>query len=209
MLEACRASLEAKCRARGIPVPAVRELTDMQRGAAAYFVRKTADFFRDSRERFPQDDLSDRCLVWLQGESDKTCQTLEYETMLETLWHTCRHKLGFTHFLCIRVGYFGDERIPAIMKAQENFCAAQPDAWMMTRACSMMPWAGQDQDSWFVRRPEECYQNCRDSFAGFHNQHINEKGFLLIAERMAARLEAILEHRSLPELEEELVRAMI
>jgi hypothetical protein len=71
------------------------------------------------------------------------------------------------------------------MKAQEEFCKDTPDAFMMTRAYSLMPYVGQEQSEWFNEIPTEEYQYCRDSFYGFGNQHVNEKGHLLLAKRLA------------------------
>ena len=183
-----------------------RTITAMCRGASAYFAQKTLDFFRDCSDRFATEDLSSRCLIWLQGESDATMDQMEYQTLLEVFWDKAR-RLGFTHFFCLRVGYFGNESILQVMKAQEQFCREAPDAWMLTRAASLMPFAGHRSD-WFVRETEEAYQNCRDSFAGFANQHINEKGFRLIASHAAANMERILRKQE-PLLEAESIREMI
>ena len=188
----------------GVPPGLTHEANDMTHGASACFRRKCEAFFRESAERFPDDDTSVRCLLWLQGESDKTMKTAEYRTLLEVFWRRLR-QIGFTHFLCVRVGFFGDRRVVNIMKAQEEFCAAAPDAFIVTRACSLMPLAGQPPE-WYTRAPEEEYLNCRDSFFGFPNQHINEKGFRVIARRSAENMERILTRHELPVPEEETVR---
>lgn len=183
-----------------------RMANDMSKGASAYFAQKCTDFFRDSRKAFPEDDTSQRCLFWLQGEGDAAMEAAEYRILLETLWERAR-QIGFTHFFCVRVGYFGNEGILRVMKAQEDFCATTADAYMLTRACSLIPFAGQEE-SWFLSKPGEEYQLCRDSFFGFENQHINEKGFLLAATHAAENLERVLILGQLPVLEAENIRGM-
>jgi len=191
-------------RERNLPY-AVRSVDDMSRGASAYFAQKSADFFRDSQTEFP--DAAERCLFWLQGEGDVRMASEEYRMLMEVLWERAR-QIGFTHFFCIRVGYFGDEGILRVMKAQEEFCAHTPGAYMLSRVGSFFPYVGQNE-KWFVRPPEETYQLCRDSWYGFENQHINEKGFLLIAKHAAANLERVLMLSALPVLEAENVRGMM
>lgn len=182
--------------------------TDMCRGASAYFLEKTGAFFKDSQVRFANEDLSQKYLVWLQGESDIKLSVIEYKTMLEVFWKKCK-ELGFTKFLCIRVGYFGCDEIVNIMKAQEEFCNETPDAYMMTRAYSLMPYAGQEQSEWFSEIPTDEYQYCRDSFYGFTNQHINEKGHLLLAKRLAENLHRMSYMNKEPLLESELVKMLL
>lgn len=199
--------LTEKCRASSRPVPAPRELTDMQRGAAKCFAQKAAAFLRDSEKQFPGEDLSTRCFVWLQGESDAAMDKDEYQTLLEVLWKKVQ-TLGFTHFLCIRVGLWGDPHIIEVIRAQEAFCACTPEAVMLTRACSLMPLARQPE-GWFVQEPGEEYQFCRDSHYGFDNQHFNEKAFLLVAQRAAENMDRLLYRHEAPVLEEELLTGML
>ena len=184
-----------------------RTINDMCRGASACFAHKCRDFFRDCRERFAQEELGSRCLIWLQGESDAMMSQTEYQTLLEVLWLRARN-IGFTHFFCLRVGFFGNENILQVMKAQEQFCQNAPNAWMLTRASSLIPFAGHRGD-WFLHQPGSEYQNCRDSFLGFANQHINEKGFRLIAARAAGNMERILHNNEPPLLEAENIRGML
>ena len=208
MLSKYHMAMELKCTERGIDIPKPLELTDMCRGASEYFNQKTSCFFKDSEEKFKNEDLSCRCLVWLQGESDVSLSVLQYKTLLEVFWNTYK-KLGFTHFLCLRVGYFGSDGIVNIMKAQEEFCKETDDAYMMTRAYSLMPFAGQEQSEWFSEIPSDEYQLCRDSFYGFNNEHINEKGHWLLASRLVENLERLLYTNEQPILEKELVKALL
>jgi len=207
MLEKYHTTINQKCAELNVDIPKSLEINDMCRGASEYFKQKTAGFFKDSEEHFQNEDLSIRCLVWLQGESDVGLSVLQYKTLLEVFWDTYK-KLGFTHFLCLRVGYFGSDGIAKVMKAQEEFCKENNDAYMMTRAYSLMPYAGQTQSEWFSEIPTDEYQLCRDSFYGFDNQHINEKGHLLLAERFINNLERLLYKNEEPILEPELVKKL-
>lgn len=208
MLAKYHSLIMQKCNELSMEIPEPLVLTDMCRGASEYFKQKTTCFFKDSEEHFKGEDLSCRCLVWLQGESDVNLTTLQYKTLLEVFWNTYK-KLGFTHFMCIRVGYFGSDGIAKIMKAQEEFCNETPDAYMMTRAYSMMPYAGQSQSDWYIKQPDEEYQYCRDSFFGFDNQHVNEKGHIVLAKRFTENLNRILYLNKQPILENELVKALL
>jgi len=185
----------------------MRTVDDMSRGAAAYFARKAADFFRDSENVFPMEDTSQRCLFWLQGEGDVSMEAEEYRLLMEVLWDRAK-QIGFTHFFCVRVGYFGSDGIVRVMKAQEDFCTRTKDAYMLTRCGSFFPFVGQEE-GWFMEPPEEEYRLCRDSWYGFENQHINEKGFQLIAKRGAANMERVLIEGLQPVLEAENVREMM
>ena len=180
---------------------------EMAREASAYFAEKVKAFFEDCEKQFVGDDMSVKALVWLQGESDAAYGYQYYKTALSVLWDKAR-ALGFTHFFCIRVDYFGNPGILDVMKAQEDFCAETPDAYMLTRACSFMPYAGHDDKDWFVGEIPPEYHDCRDSFYGFPNQHINEKGFCLIAKRSVANFIKLMAKGQIPELEPELIKAM-
>lgn len=177
-------------------------------GAANYFFEKCRDFFLDAEASFSDDDLNDRCFFWLQGESDANDSVLEYETKLELLWNELK-SAGFTHFFCIRVDFFGKDTIYHVMKAQESFVSKHSDAYMLTRAASYLPYAGQNEAEWFLTPPTEEYGNCRDSFFGYANQHINEKGFALIAKHAAENLVRVLMEGKEPLLEEENIKALV
>jgi len=176
--------------------------------AAEYFEEKCRDFFTDSCSLFGDDDLSDRILIWHQGESDAKSEYAYYKTQLSVLWERAR-RIGFTKFFIIRVGFWGNEAIAEIMRAQEDFANETDEVYILTRAASFIPFFGHDDDGWFLKAPGKEYENCRDSFFGFPNQHVNDRGFKLIAKRAADNLiRTVFENRP-PELEEELIIPLI
>lgn len=187
-----------------------REINDMCRGASAYFFQKSRDFFRDAAWQFPDEDQSEKCLVWLQGETDchSGMDPHDYALLLSILWEECK-KIGFTRFFMVRVGYFGDPEILNVMQGQEDFCLSTPDAYMMTRAYSFFPYAGRDESEWFIKAPGEEYQFCRDSHYGFVNQHVNEKGFQVIARALTENMDRLFLQNLSPVPEEEIVRGLI
>ena len=176
-------------------------------GAAEYFFEKCHDFFADAENHFESDDLSNKCLFWLQGESDAGGSDVEYEKKLEILRERLK-TIGFTNFFCIRIDYFGSNGISKVMKAQEDFVPRHADAYMLTRAASYLTYPGQKEDDWFISPPGEEYRDCRDSFFGYNNNHINEKGFSLIAERAVKNLYRVLRENKEPILEEENIKAL-
>ena len=179
-------------------LPLKRELC-----GADYFAEKCKDFFCDAAKEFPDDDLSNKCFFWLQGEAEAAKNdVIEYETKLEILWENVK-KLGFTHFFCIRIDYFGHPGIYRVMKAQENFASKHDDVYMLTRVASYFTFPNQDESGWFINPPSEEHKNCRDSFYGFKNDHINEKGFRVIADHAVKNLYNVLVLRKAPILEEE------
>ena len=183
----------------------------MQYGASAYFDRKVLDFFADAEARFDGDDLSVKSFVWCQGEGERSRSYEEYKLRLAVLWEHMRG-LGFTHFFCIRVGYWGgsgQNNLDEIMRAQEDFCQETDNCYIVTRALSLMARKEIDGTDWFAEAPSEEYLECRDSYFGFKNHHVNEKGFGLIAERMADNLERLLYEGKAPLLEKENVSKLI
>ena len=183
------------------------ELTPPFQGASEYFFEKCEHFFADAEKRFHGDDLSTKCLFWLQGESDARSDAVEYQIKLEILWEELK-KIGFTHFFCIRVDYFGHCGIDKVMQAQEHFVTQNDGAYMLTRAASYFTYLGQNDDEWFINSPLDEYKNCRDSFYGFNNHHINEKGFSLLAKRTAKNAYRILIENKPPLLEQENIRSL-
>lgn len=176
-------------------------------GAADYFFEKCSDFFLDAKMHFTEDDISSRCFFWLQGESDVKLSAKEYEIKLDILWEGLKN-IGFTHFFCLRVDFFGVDTIDRIMFAQECFVDKNEDAYMLTRAASYFLYPDQDEKDWFCVEPEEEYNMCRDSFFGYPNQHINEKGFLIIARRATENLIRVLILDEAPILEDENIRTL-
>jgi hypothetical protein len=187
------------------------EDSTMQYGASAYFDRKTMDFFTDAEAHFDGEDLSVKAFVWCQGEAERSRSYEEYKLRLAVLWDHMR-RLGFTHFLCVRIGYWGgsgQNNLHEIMRAQEDFCRETDNCYIVTRAMSLMAHKEIDGTDWFVEAPSEEYLECRDSYFGFKNHHVNEKGFWLIAERMAENLARLLYEGEAPLLEKENVSKLI
>ena len=182
-------------------------LSSRTAGAAEYFFEKSRDFFADAEARFGKELSGNRCFFWLQGEGDAWRSSVEYETKMDVLWEALKQS-GFTHFFCIRIDYFGEDGIYRVMRAQENFVSRREDAYMLTRAASYFVYPGQNEKEWFVSPPPEEYRDCRDSFFGYKNDHINEKGFLLLAERAAKNLFRVLVQNEAPVLEEENIRLL-
>lgn len=176
-------------------------------GAPEYFIEKCVDFFSDAESHFAGDDMTNKCLIWLQGEADAYRSAAEYEMKLSAFWKFLK-PLGFTHFFIVRVDYFGDERIARIMQAQENFASSRKDVYILTRVASYLTYPYQDEEKWFVRAPTDEERECRDSFFGFDNNHINEKGFSVIAERCVKNLYRILVENNEPMLEDENIRSL-
>ena len=176
-------------------------------GAAEYFFEKSRDFFRDAEARFGKELSGNRCFFWLQGEGDAWRSSVEYETKMDVLWEALKQS-GFTHFFCIRIDYFGEDGICKVMRAQENFVSRHSDAYMLTRAASYLAYPEQNEAEWFISPPTEEYRDCRDSFFGYGNDHINEKGFLLLAERAVKNLYRVLGENKEPILEDENIKAL-
>ena len=171
------------------------------------FYEKIADFFKDSEERFAGDDMSERVLFWHQGESDREMDHDTYVARLETFWERAK-KAGFTKFCMIRVGFWGDENIAEVMRAQETFCAKTEDAYMVTRAASFLEWAPENPEGWICGELDDEFKMGRDSFYGFDNQHINEKGFKTIAKYAVPNIIRIVYEGSEPILEDEKINAL-
>ncbi len=171
--------------------------------AKDYFYEKVADFFADCEQKFAEDDMSERVCVWLQGESDREGGGKAYFDRMAALWRDLKGA-GFTKLMVVRVDYWDDDGIAYIMKAQEDFCAANEDAFIITRTASFIPWKGQNREVWYDGELPEEYEFCRDSFYGFSNQHLNDKAFRLIAKAAVPNIICILEGGE-PVLEEELI----
>lgn len=176
--------------------------------ACEYFYQKINDFFVDSNANFPNDDVSEKVLVWLQGESNAEIGYENYKSSLKKFWERLKNN-GFTKFLIIRVGYWGHNAITEIMRAQEDFCKEEKDAYIITRVCSFFEYKGQNTDTWFKNPITEEFTFCRDSFYGFDNQHINEKGFKVIAKYALPNIIRILFENKEPILEEENIIQLI
>jgi len=172
--------------------------------AADYFSEKVCNFFSDSKQFFPEDDIDEKVFVWHQGESDSTSSYHDYLNSLKQLTKKTK-EIGFTKFFICRVGYWGNEKIVNIMRAQEDFCRQEKEAFMITRAASFFEYPNQEIDNWFSASIEEEYQFCRDSFFGYQNNHINEKGFQILAKHAAPNAIRILFEGKKPILEKEII----
>ena len=170
---------------------------------ADYFFEKCNDFFIDSENKFKGEDLSNKCFFFLQGESDANIDKNLYKLYLKTLWKHLKN-IGFTHFFCIRLGYWSCDAILNVMKAQEEFCLEIEDAYMLTRVCSFIPYDGQNLDKWYGNLNYSDYADCRDTYFGFDNDHINEKGFKIIAKSAIENIKRVLIDKTSTVLEDEL-----
>lgn len=160
--------------------------------SADYFFEKTRDLILDSEQKFKGESLENKCFFWLQGEQDAEQPKALYKLYLSVLWEELK-ALGFTHFFCIRVGYWFNDGIAAVMQAQEEFCEENADAYMLTRLYSFMAApSGQDMSYWYGDDTMEDYLFCRDSFYGFPNHHVNEKGLKMIASAAAENMKRVL-----------------
>ncbi len=180
----------------------------LEGNAADYFYAKVADFFAECQKRFQNDGMNEKVLVWLQGESDANNGFEYYLDALKTFWERAK-EAGFTKFLIVRVGYFGNTKISDIMRAQEEFCKNSDDSFIITRVCSFLKWQGNEPEGWFDGEISDEFTFCRDSFYGFANQHINEKGFKVIAKYAVPNIIRILFENKTPLLEEEKVSALL
>ncbi|MBE6589305.1 MAG: hypothetical protein E7643_03930 [Ruminococcaceae bacterium] len=186
--------------AHGTALPTFSRIEKEQHGAAEYFLEKSRDFFAEAEKHFADEDTSEHILVWIQGESDASLDPAEYELRLSVLWDQLK-KIGFTRFFMLRIDLWGSVGSTlGVMDAQERFCQKTPDAYMMTRALSFVPYSG---DSKLFTEITDEYKLCRDSAYGFGNPHLNEKAFKLAAARVAANMDRLLHCGKSPLLEEE------
>lgn len=176
--------------------------------SADYFDLKVRDFFADSEVLFADDDTTDRVLIWLQGESDASMGYEYYMGALGELWNRAKG-LGFNKFFIVRVGYWGNPGIADVMRAQEDFAARCDCVYMITRALSYFAIRGDAPEGWFKTPPTEELCLCRDSFFGFGNDHINERGFSVIAKYAVPNIIRIIYEGKEPVLEEENVTAIM
>ena len=178
-------------------------------GAAEVFDKKCLSLFSQAKDKYGENELGEKILFWLQGENNSNDSDDEYELKLEILWNHAK-ALGFDKMMIIRIGYWWHKRLVNIMRAQERFCSHRDDCFIVTRAMSFMPdvYNVDCIDEWYTEKPQAEYYGCRDSFDGFNNNHINEKGFMLIADRTADNLWRILKEGKQPTLEKDIVRGI-
>ena len=175
-------------------------------GAGSAFDEKFGAMVEDFALFAPELQIRNKCFLWLQGESDWNSSCIEYKLKLRVLWEHLKD-LGFTHFFILRVGYFGNQGIRNVIKAQEEFCAESENCYIVTRAPSLIPFPGATTENWSIEPPDPEYDLCRDSYlTGRDNYHFNEKAMALFAKRSAENVHRILHLGQEPLLEEENIR---
>lgn len=170
-----------------------------------FFANKYNSMVQDFASVFADCSIKSKSFIWCQGETDGNngMSKETYKAKLSQLW-TWLKSLGFQNFFCIRVGYWGKDSIKAIMQAQEEFCNENNNCYIITRAMSYMLWLGQETSNWFITQPDEkTYGNCRDSYYGYNNNHINEKGHKLIAKVGSYNINRVINENNEPDLEPE------
>ena len=96
----------------------------------------------------------------------------------------------------------------AAMRAQEKFCEKTENAYIITRAASFLEYSGKESKGWFDREPEDEFKNCRDSFFGIDNEHLNEKGHKTVAKYAVPNIIRVVYEGKEPVLEEERIIAL-
>ncbi len=174
--------------------------------ANGVFCDKVSSLFADAEAEYGKKNIGKRVLVWLQGESNANDADDEYELKLDILWKRAK-ALGFDKMAIIRVDYWYEHSCVNIMRAEERFCEKHSDCFMATRALSLMPelHSYPNYEGWYMEEPQEPYLDCRDSFFGFDNNHINEKGMMLAARRAAKNCHKVLYDGEQPILEPDTV----
>ncbi len=173
--------------------------TAMELGASKVFEAKCKELFERAEEKF---EIGKKAFVWLQGESDWQDTEEEYRLKLEILYAKVK-ELGFDIFLMLRVGYWNSEGIINVIRAQEAFCKSHGDCFMASRAVSYMDNISPAPPSDWFKKNAEVYKNCRDTYFGSHNFHINENGFMILGKELAENVHRILKLQKPPTLGEE------
>lgn len=171
-------------------------------------LEKYSAMIEDFNKLYSDKIIKSKSFVWHQGEANAFEPADTYKLKLQVLWNKLKEN-GFDNFLIVRVGYFGADGIINTMKAQEEFCNENNNCYIITRSISYMLYPDQDTSSWFVKDLGNDYKNCRDSFAGYNNNHINEKGFSFSSIRAAYNIDRILNKGLNPELEEENIKGLV
>ena len=181
--------------------------SDLSGGGDA-FKAKFKAMLRDYADFSPGTEISNKCFIWLQGESD-VHNYVQYKFRLQALWQQLQN-LGFTHFFILRVGYWGSTSVIQEIRAQEDFCAENENCYIITRAPSLIPHPTATVDNWWISTPSAEYDNCRDSYlVSTSNHHFNEKAHKIFAERAAINIDRIL-HKGLdPIIEEENLKLLL
>lgn len=175
--------------------------------AERVFIKKCRAFFADAEKAFGARKMGEKVLVWNQGESDSADSAEEYEKKLCIFWNKAK-EAGFDKLFILRCSFWGTHKTANVMAAQEHFALTHDDAFIITRAFSLMPDAGfmPNIADFYTEVPGEEYYFCRDSYYGYSNPHINEKGFMLAAKTAARNAFRVLKEHKEPSLERDTVR---
>ena len=180
-------------------------LTDMETSANRVFTEKSLAFFHAAEEKVGRENVGKKVFLWLQGESDGSDTEEEYLLKLEILLRYIK-SIGYDTFFCIRVGYWDNPHIIHVIRAQEALCSEHEECYMVSRSVSFMPNPkGNLPEDWFTEQPDEKYEGCRDTYGNSYNSHINERGFMLLGEEVAANAYRILRENKAPILAPELL----
>lgn len=178
------------------------EANEMQNGANRVWTEKCRALFEEAEAEF---EVGRKIFVWLQGENEGDFSCDEYKLKLQILYEHIKRE-GFDYFFIVRVGYWDNPSVIKVMNAQEQFANEHEDCYIVTREMSFMLDLGKTYpEDWFIRMPDEKYEKCRDSYYGYDNSHINEKGFMIVAKAIAKNSYRILVENKPPILEEELL----
>lgn len=175
-------------------------------GAGKAFDDKYNAMVEDFAILYPSTKINNKCFLFLQGESDGDNSYIEYKLKLGILWKHLK-SLGITHFFIFRVGFWGNENIINVIKAQEDFCLENENCYIITRAPSLISHPLATTENWWINTPCEEYQDCRDTFVN-NNNHFNEKAMQLFASRSAINVHRILYLGEQPILEKENVKLL-
>ncbi len=175
--------------------------------AEAVYCGKCKAFFHDAEKLYGGDNIGEKVLVWNQGESDPADSCEEYAQKLRILWNKARG-LGFCKLFIIRTGYWFTHDTCRVMHAQEKFCAENSDAYIITRDISFMPDLHfmENIENFYTVPPAPEYLFCRDSYYGYENSHINEKGFMIAARSASKNAYRVSKEHKEPDLKHDIIK---
>ncbi len=175
--------------------------------AETVYCEKCKAFFKDAEKVYGHDNIGEKILIWHQGESDSGNSCAEYKQKLNIFWKKAK-KLGFDRFFIIRCGFWYTHETCHIMRAQEEFCRENKETHIISRSISFMPdpYFMDSLEDYYIKEPEKKYFFCRDSYYGYDNSHINERGFMLAAKEAAQNAYRIMKENKEPDLKEDIVK---
>ena len=154
----------------------------------------------------PNAKINNKCFFFLQGESDSDNSYVEYKLKLRVLFEHIQ-ALGITHFFILRVGFWDNENIINVIKAQEDFCLENQNCYIISRAPSLVDHPFTSKENWWIEEPSEEYQNCRDNLVNGNN-HFNEKAMQLFATNSAKNVHRVLYLGLEPQVEKENIKLL-